>query len=352
MRTVRRFLGTIFLVLTVTVSAATTKIEVVPVEAARSAPSALPALQMPLLSPAAVPFVAPAVPLAPQAVAAQAPSALESASRDEEPPSGGVSSLFDGGFADKTSLPEEIGLPDIIPEWPAQPGAAVRVAGRTYVLGERLGEVLQSNGHRSFEGTNPVYRVEGEPLVVKFIYPPLKNIEIYGGEREALVEMDKTPIAHSRLKASSKDGLVLVKELVVGEPLYRVTAEGPLSREQRVALLEMAALYVSLGRTADLNLTNLVWQEQEKRLVLIDSGGFAFAQPWAPLGQILSRRNLFGIDGTGFLSALRKRLGPDSPAWRAVETSAQAPAHKTLIEDLRRRNAASSFIPKIFSFRP
>jgi len=336
MRTVRRCLGTIFLVLTVPVSAAPTKIEVVLAGTARSAPAVLPAPQMPLVSPLAAPLAVPVVSPAQMAVpfiqaVAPAPQAAEARSpspaRDEESQADAQSALFDGSE-----------LPDIIPEWPGRPGATVRIAGRTHVLGERLGEVLQPNGHSEYEGTNPVYRAKDEPLVVKFIHPSFKKVPLFGGERDALIEMAQTPIVHSGLKASSKDGLVLVKELVEGAPLHRVTKEGPLSLEQRAALLDMTTLFVSLGRTADISPTNLVWQVQKKRWVLIDSGGFAPAQPWAPLGQILARRKDLGIDGVGFLVALRQRLGPDSPEWRAIATQAQAPAHKALLEDLRRHD--------------
>ncbi|OGR90527.1 MAG: hypothetical protein A2V88_17305 [Elusimicrobia bacterium RBG_16_66_12] len=336
MMTARRFLWTLLLAPAAPAPAAAAKVELVPVETARSAPAARPALQptlgAPLIAPLAAPLAVPApVPAAIPAAPAAQQTVIPSAPADPGAP------IFDGDFGDKTSLAEAVAAPDIIPEWPGRTGDVARIAGRTYVLGERLGAVVQANGHGDYEGTNPVYRVKDQPLVVKLIHPGFKEIGLFGGERDALVEMARLPIAHSGLVASSADGLVLVKELVSGVSLRRVTEAGPLSPEQRAALLEMAALYVSLGRTADLSLTNLVWQEKERRLVLIDSGGFDFAQPWAPLGQILSRRNLFGIDGAGFLSALRKRLGPDSPAWRAVETSARSPAYQALLADLHDR---------------
>lgn len=348
MMTARRFLGMAFLALAAPASAVAAKIEVVPTETFRPAPAIMPVLQMPLAAPqsislvsplvspaqAAAPFVSPAP--APVLFApAQKPPAEASDKRDEKPQSNTGASLFDGSSAVKSSPPETLGPPDVLPEWPGRPGDAARIGGRTYVLGERLGEIVL-NGLKQYEGSNPVYRVKDEPLVIKFIHPRLKEVPVYGGERNALVEMDKTPIIHSRLKAASADGLVLVKELVSGVPLYRVTEEGPLTREQRVALLDMSVHFVSLGRTADLNNSNLVWQAPERRWVLIDSGGFDFAQPWAPLGQILSKRRLLGIDAVGFLAALRKRLGPDSPAWRAVETNATLPQNKALIEDLHR----------------
>ena len=331
MTPMRRFFRVALLALSVPSAAVTTKIEVVPAEAARPSPSALPSIQAPLSAPLLAPPAVPLPePLAPINKTSEAPGTQTQT--DSGP------TIFDGNSSDRPPLPEADGPPDIIPVRPAQTGDAVRIAGRTYVLAERMGEVLQANGHRGYEGTNRVFRAKDEPLVIKFIYPALKEIAFYGGEREALAEMDKTPIPHSRLKASSRDGLALVKELVSGESLRGVTAEGPLSREQRVALLEMTVLYVSLGHTADLSLSNLVWQAPEKRWILIDSGGYDIAPPWDTLVKILSKSTLLGIDKVGFLSALRERLGADSPAWRAVETSALTPYQKTLLEDLHRHD--------------
>lgn len=334
MMTARRFL---WILLLAPAPAAAAKVELVPVETGRSAPAALPALQPPLGAAIITPMAAPlAVPAAAPTAGPHAPAARQTAV--PLAPADPGAPIFDGDTADKTALPETTGAPDIIPEWPGRTGDVARIAGRTYVLGERLGAVVQANGHDGYEGTSPVYRVKDRPLVIKLIHPGFKDIGLFGGERDALVEMARLPIAHSRLVASSADGLVLVKELVSGVSLRQATEAGPLSPEQRVSLLDMAVLYVSLDRTADLSLTNLVWQAQEKRWVLIDSGGFDSAHPWAALGQILSRRRDLGIDGVAFLAALRKRLGPDSPAWRAVETSARAPDYQALLEDLRNRD--------------
>lgn len=307
-------LATILLVLSAPASAAGSRAEAAPLKAARrTSVSAAPELRPP---PAPPPLAATLTP----------PRAVED---------GTFSLEYDPEDARR---PETPGPPDAVPEWPGRTGDTVRLAGRTYVLAERLGRVVLADGRVGFDGRSPVYRVKDEPLVVKLIYPPFKNVGDFGTERESLEEMSRTPIAHSRLKASSVDGLVLVKEFVDGTPLREVVAYGPLGPEQRAALLNLAAQLVSLGRTADLNVGNLVWQAEEKRLVLVDSGGFSFAQPWTFLDQIINLSKLYGIDGAVFLAALRERLGSRSPAWRAVEDNALFSRHRHLLEVPHRRD--------------
>jgi hypothetical protein len=202
--------------------------------------------------------------------------------------------------------------PDESPAWPGQTGDRVRIAGQTYELGEKLGE-----------GTSAwVYRVRGRDLVVKIISPELKDIEVFGGEREALAAMAKTDIPHAALRAISADGLVLVKDLVVGTPMYKV---GRLDAAQRTGLAELMVKLVRIGHTADLNMGNLYWTA--RGWVLVDAGGFAPASPWGPLGQYLSneRSQATGFSPAELLAAVRQRLGADSTQWRAVLDSAKYP---------------------------
>jgi len=157
---------------------------------------------------------------------------------------------------------------------------------------------------------------------------------VFGGEKDALEAMSHTRIAYARLHDASADGMTLVKDLVRGEEMWKVVDKGPLSPAQTGSLLDLAAELVSIGHTADLNWGNLLWDG--KRWVMIDSGGFQQVGPWGPLGQILSeeRRARSGIDAGAFLRALRARLGPDSEAWRGVQTGAAWPYQKAILAEL------------------
>ena len=316
-------------------SAQAARLEVAPIEV-RAVPQVIPSLQLaapltaPLLAPqyqfslTPSPLVAPAlspVPavLAPETVAPLGPApaaagpAASPGKSEESARAGGE--LFDGPAL---ALP-----PDDIPAWPGQTGDRVRIAGQTYELGEKLGE-----------GTSAwVYRVKGRDLVVKLIAPELKDIEVFGAETSALAAMAKTDIPHAALRAASADGLSLVKDLVVGTPIYQV---GRLDAEQRAGLVELMARLVRIGRTADLNMGNLYWTKDG--WVLVDAGGFAPASPWGPIGQYLSqeRSQMTGFPAAELLAAVRRDLGAGSAEWRSVLDSAQYDHQKKALAALAR----------------
>ena len=285
-------------------------------------PSPVPA---PALSPAAA-FLPPAVlpPLAPvagvKAPVGTSDPASASPKQDEE-------SVRSAGALFENTGPAPALPPDEAPAWPGRTGDRVRVAGRTYELGEKLGE-----------GTSAwVYRVRGRDLVVKLIAPELKDTEVFGGEKAALAAIAKTDIPHAALRAASADGLVLVKDFIDGPPLHKV---GRLDAEQRAGLVELMVKLVRIGHTADLNMGNLCWTK--RGWVLVDAGGFARASPWGPIGQYLSkeRSQVTGFPAAELLAAVRERLGADSAQWRAVLDSAKYDHQKQALAALARLDAS------------
>ena len=341
-------LRSLFLVWTLGVpTAQAARLEIAPVEV-RVVPQVIPAVQLaaplsaPLLVPqsglslAPSPLVVPALAPVPAVLAPETPAPLRPVlseplpgpaavlpgpagpaappGRGEEPARAG-GELFDGPAL---ALP-----PDDIPAWPGKTGDRVRIAGHTYELGEQLGE-----------GTSAVvYRVPGRELAVKLIAPELKDIEIFGAEAAALAAMAKTDIPHAALRAASADGLALVKDLVVGTPMYQV---GRLDAEQRAGLVEFMVRLARIGRTADLNMGNLYWTKGG--WVLVDAGGFAPASPWGPIGQYLSqeRSQMTGFPAAELLAAVRRSLGAGSAEWRSVLDSAKYDHQKQALAVLAR----------------
>jgi hypothetical protein len=217
-------------------------------------------------------------------------------------------------------------LPDSIPEWPGNQGDTVRVNGRSYVLGEKLGE-----------GTGAwVYAVEGEPLVVKLVYPGFADVPVFGSEVAALEEMARTDIPHARMRGHSKDGLVIVKDLVSGERICDIAKRGGLGPEHVAALVDFAAGLLRLGRTADLNLGNLIWDAGKRSWILIDAGGFDSGPAWGVLGQLLSRSRstASALDPKAFLTALAAKLGRDSAAWKSVVETARTQEHRDMVRSV------------------
>ncbi|MBI5883248.1 MAG: hypothetical protein HZB91_09095 [Elusimicrobia bacterium] len=212
---------------------------------------------------------------------------------------------------------------DSVPEWPGKPGDTVRINGRSYVLGEKLGE-----------GTGAwVYRVQGRPLVVKLVYPGFAEVPVFGSEVAALEEMAGTRIPHARMRDHSQDGLVIVKDFVSGERIFDIAERGELGPEHVSALVDLAAELLTLERTADLNLGNLLWDARSRSWILIDSGGFAKGPAWGVLGQLLSRTRMTAsrLDPQAFLKSLAAKLGEDSAAWKRVVETPRSPDHQELV---------------------
>lgn len=223
--------------------------------------------------------------------------------------------------------------PDIIPPWPAKPGDLVRVNGKTYRLGAKIGEGSSS----------VVYRVEGpRDLVLKLVYPDFRGDPLFGREAEALQVLGHTEIAHAKLAAASQDQLVIVKEFVNGVSLAEAMTKNELRTSHRAGIMELAARLVSIGYTADLVPGNLIWDPWRSQWVLIDGGGFGPAPAGGPVGQLL-RDEIWPTDQDKavFLSGLRGRLGPDSPAWGGVVRAAERmPRLERALEELARRDAS------------
>ncbi len=258
-----------------------------------------------------------------------APSAVEASGR-----SGGLWSRVAGIFK----------RPDIVPEWPGKPGDRVRVGGRSYVLGPKLGEGSSS----------VVYRVQDQPrLVLKLVYPDFKGDSLFGREAEALQALANADLAHAKLVAANADQTVIVKEFVEGESLAERMGKGDFRPSQKAGLMELAARLVSMGYTADLVPANLVWDHWRAQWVLIDGGGFAPAPAGGPVGQLL-RDEYWPTDREKgvFLSGIRGRLGPQSPAWgRVVQAAERMPRLKRALDALTHADSERSPGPRL-SFGP
>ncbi len=227
-------------------------------------------------------------------------------------------------------------FPDVVPAWPGKTGDRVRINGRSYILGEKIGE----------GGASIVYRVQGhEELVLKFIYPDMKGDPHYGQEVLALQALSYTDIAHSKLKDHGADGTILVKGLVHGQSLKEALDAGSLRESQTRGLADLAAKLIRIGYTADLVPANLSWDHWRTAWFLVDAGGFRMAPPLSVLGQLLGKESLWGSEPlaakAAFLGALRGRLGPDSAAWAQIrEDSRGRPWIEKALAELSRQDAA------------
>ena len=281
----------------------------------------------PVALPAPAPGLVPAAPLAekPQALQAPAPAAAPKA---EESLTGTGRVMFDQaapakaeGFSIGRWFNKLLKRGDEVPPWPGRPGDRVRVAGRTFTLGPRLGE-----GNSSV-----VYKAEGGQYgyAVKLIHPEFKDLPDYGAEAEALELLARTDIPHARLIAKSADGLTVVKAVVPGDTGAALLKRGPLQRHSRDNLAELAARLLAVGYTGDLTPGNLVWNHWESAWTLVDGGGFRMAPPRETLAQLLDSPFFKegGADPAEFLAAVRGRLGPGSAAWGKVLSDAEGEPH-------------------------
>lgn len=225
--------------------------------------------------------------------------------------------------------------PDIIPAWPGKAGDVVRLNGRVYVLGPRVGESHVSTVWRVLNDGN---------AVVKLIRPEFRDEAHYGREVEALEALSHTGIPHAGLLAHSGDGLVLVKRFVEGDTLLALAKKGALESRKRSLLAGLAASLIGIGYTADLAPSNLVMDRWSSAWTLVDAGGFKPGRPLDVLGQLWSPE-YFGPDPlkgrARFLLDLRVRLGPGSAAWKEiVEKAAAVPGLPQALEGLARSDAA------------
>ncbi|MBI5239752.1 MAG: hypothetical protein HY926_04710 [Elusimicrobia bacterium] len=331
-------------------------------------PSLTPSLQPALLAPKVAPTVLSAA--APQAVSlpilpAPVPGLAAPTAPGIAPPAAAPAS----GAAPKTEAPESLtqtgrvtfdqAAPfslgrwldnllkrgDEVPPWPGRAGDKVRVAGRAYTLGARLGEGSSS----------VVYRAEGGPYgyAVKLIHPEFRDIPYYAAEAEALALLERTGIPHARLIARSADGLVVVKAVVPGDTGAALLSRGPLQRHSRDNLAELAARLLAIGYTGDLAPGNLVWNHWESAWTLIDGGGFRMAPPRETLSQLLDSAffkdaGTAGADPAEFLAAVRGRLGPGSTAWGQVfSDAAGAPGLKAAFAALAAADRAAAAAPDL-----
>jgi len=219
--------------------------------------------------------------------------------------------------------------PDRSPAWPGRSGDRIRLEGRTFVLGRRLGE-----GNSAV-----VYHAEGGHwgYAVKLIHPGFRGIPYYAAEVEALRDLDRTNIPHAKLIAHSADGLVVVKEFVEGDSGRALLGRGALRASQKENLADLAARFIAIGYTGDLAPGNLVFAHWGDGWTLIDGGGFAMARPWETLKQFLLGDFVEkgGVEPVAFLAAIRGRLGPDSQAWARVLSDAPgAPTLQRYLEAL------------------
>lgn len=280
------------------------------------APLAPPALEPQALLPA---------PLASLAELVDRPAANDNLAAD---PAG--RSLFDGARARwqsaKSWLREQL-RPDVLPAWPGAPGMHLKVGGRSFTLGEKLGD-----------GGGSVVYAAGRDHVVKLIHPELASLPHYGREREALLALGRTSVPHARLVASSADGRVLVKERIDGETMAEARRRGYYTEKHKLGYAQLAARLIALGHTADLSGGNLSWEKWRSRWTLLDAGGFAPGRPGDVLRQLLSGKE---VEPVPFLRSLRGALGPDSGAWlRAVDDGRADPALRPHFDALARFDAA------------
>lgn len=332
-------------------------------------PSLTPTLAAPVLGPAAAqtvpvalpapaPGLVPAAPLAekPQALRAPAPAAAPKAEEslagtgrvmfDQAAPAAAEAPVAAEGFSIGRWFNNLLRRGDEVPPWPGRTGDRVRVGGRTFTLGQRLGE-----GNSSV-----VYKAEGGQYgyAVKLIHPEFKDLPDYGAEAEALELLARTDIPHARLIAKSADGLTVVKAVVPGDTGAALLARGPLQRHSRDNLAELAARLLAVGYTGDLTPGNLVWNHWESAWTLVDGGGFRMAPPRQTLSQLLDSAFFKegGADPAEFLAAVRGRLGPGSAAWgKVLSDAAGAPGLQAAFAALAAADRAAD-PPPALDFAP
>jgi hypothetical protein len=267
---------------------------------------------------AALPAAA-ASPAAFEAVQAATPAHSASTAADESDDTSGAArgrSFFDAAAPAKKDgvgvwarIKGWAGLGDRVPAWPGSPGDDVRLGGRTYVLGYPLAEGAASH----------VWRSAGGDYVVKILNP-----NSAGGEAALLRTLKGSDIPHARLVAASADGRVMVKEHLDGPGAVELLGKG-FSPHQREGWAELGAKMIRAGMSANLAPENLIWPRWGERWMIADANGVAGGAPDQVVGQLLSpAARRAGVDAGEFLSGLRGRLGPYSPAWAKTLSALRA----------------------------
>jgi hypothetical protein len=239
-----------------------------------------------------------------------------------------------------TALREKLPFGERFPAWPGKAGDTLRVGRLKTTLGSVVGE----------GGTSKVWKTTDGNYVVKLLHPgamTLPGVREEAGVLRALAGSD-LPVA--KLYAESPDGRVLVKEYIDGTTAHQLLERGALSRPQSEGWPELAAKLIKAGVTADLARGNLIWQHWRTRWVIVDAGSLTDGGPKAVLDQMMEPGLLSraGIDGAGFLSGLRARLGPDSALWaRTLEGLKTSKAAAAPLAELTRRDAARPSAPRL-----
>jgi hypothetical protein len=292
-----------------------------------------------------------AVPALPaSAVTAAKPAALAEArgsaaavpeKADGEQASAQAAELFDQAKPSFwSSLRDRIPFGERFPAWPGKAGETLRVGRLKTTLGSVAGE----------GGTSKVWKTADGNYAVKLLHPgtmALPGVREEAGILRALAGSD-LPVA--KLYAESPDGKVLVKEYIEGATAHQLLERGPLSRSQSEGWPELAAKLIKAGVTADLARGNLVWQHWRTRWVIVDAGSLTDGGPKAVLDQMMAPELLSraGIDGAGFLSGLRARLGPDSALWAGtLEALKASKAAAAPLAELAARDAARPAAPRL-----
>ena len=278
-----------------------------------------------------------------------APSRTDAAPAPEAADAGRV--RFDQS-SERPAAPASVGLwgklrgflstGEAAPAWPGKAGDAVRI-GRFKTT---LGSVISQGG------TSTVWGSQDGNYAIKLARPGALDA---AGEAAILRAAAASDLPVAKLVAESRDGLVVVKEFIVGATARELLARGAFSRAQAVGWGELAAKLIKGGVTADLARGNLVWQHWLSRWVVIDVGGLTGAGPEAVLDQMLEPGLMAGagVDPAAFLSGLRARLGPDSERWaRTLAALGASKARAPALAALARRDAASAGPALVFTAAP
>ena len=258
------------------------------------------------------------------------------------------SALFDQSSAKPSAeapsfwakLRESLPFGERAPAWPGKAGETVRVGRIKTTLSAVIGQ----------GGTSTVWKSADRNFAIKLLHPGTRALPGVADEASILRALAGSDLPVAKLLAESRDGSVLVKELIEGETATTLLGRGPLSRTQAEGLTELAAKLIASGVTADLASGNLVWQHWRTRWMIVDAGGLKDGDPGDVLAQLMAPDVMAraGLDPAAFLAGLRARLGPDTAAW--AKTLAALRGLKAAAEPLKalgRRDAAAPAGPDL-----